>query len=112
MLFTNEHKVVFAKNTIDSYIDIKDLNIFKDFSNDSKTVFKTKPVTAEIIKSINARKDKNIDDSRLKKIKEHTCMINNLYDTLEKCIYRIISDQDKIYNLRDKYYTQKKKIIH
>ena len=39
-------------------------------------------------------------------------MINNLYDTLEKCIYRIISDQDKIYNLRDKYYTQKKKIIH
>ena len=104
VLFTNEHKAVFTKNTTTSYIDIEDLNMFKDFSNDSKTVFKTKSVTAEIITLINARKDKNIDDSSLKKIKEHTCTINNLYDTLEKWMYRIDSDRDKIYDLCDIYY--------
>ena len=45
---------------------MKDLDIFKIFSSDSKTIFKIKPITAKITKMINAKKDKNIDDSFLK----------------------------------------------
>ena len=56
VLFTNEHKAVFSKNEAGSYIDINDLEIFKDFSSDSKIIFKIKPITAEIIKMIKVKK--------------------------------------------------------
>ena len=56
VLFTNEHKAVFSKNEAESYIYINDLEIFKDFSSDSKIIFKIKPITAEIIKMIKVKK--------------------------------------------------------
>ena len=56
VLFTNEHKAVFSKNEAESYIDINDLEIFKDFSSASKIIFKIKPITAEIIKMIKVKK--------------------------------------------------------
>ena len=64
VFFTNEHKAVFSKNKAKTYIDINDLQIFKDFSKDNKTKFKKKPkteietVTTETIKIITAKKDK------------------------------------------------------
>ena len=45
VFFTNEHKAVFSKNKAKTYIDINDLEIFKDFSKDNKTKFKKKPKT-------------------------------------------------------------------
>ena len=45
VLFTNEHKAVFSKNKAKTYIDINDLEIFKDFSKENKTKFKKKPKT-------------------------------------------------------------------
>ena len=64
VLFTNEHKAVFSKNKAKTYIDINDLEIFKDFSKENKTKFKRKPrteietITTETIKIITAKKDK------------------------------------------------------
>ena len=63
VLFTNEHKAVFSKNKAKTYIDINDLEIFKDFSKENKTKFKRKPrteietITTETIKIITAKKD-------------------------------------------------------
>ena len=45
LLFTNEHKAFFSKNKAKTYIDINDLEIFKDFSKENKTKFKKKPKT-------------------------------------------------------------------
>ena len=45
VLFTNEHKAVFSKNNAKTYIDINDLEIFKDFCKENKTKFKKKPKT-------------------------------------------------------------------
>ena len=62
VLFTNEHKAVFSKNNAKTYIDINDLDIFKDFCKENKTKFKKKPKTeietiiTETIKMITAKK--------------------------------------------------------
>ena len=70
-----------------TYIDINELEIFKDFSKENKTTFKKKPkteietITTETIKMITAKKDKNIKGNYLAKIKEFTCMINDIYDS-------------------------------
>ena len=101
VLFTNEHKVAFSKNNAKTYIDVNDLEIFKDFSSDSKTIFKNKPVTVKIIEMIN---DKNINDICLKKIEEYACKIDNLYDSLLNILSKTNYDREKIYDLRDKCY--------
>ena len=70
-----------------TYIDINELEIFKDFSKENKTTFKKKPKTeietiaTETIKMITAKKDKNIKGNYLAKIKEFTCMISDIYDS-------------------------------
>ena len=104
VLFTNEHKAVFSKNEAGSYIDINDLEIFKDFSSDSKIIFKIRPITAEIIKLIITKKDTNIKDSCLKKIEEYTCIIENMYNSLQNSIYKIYDNQEEIYDLYSIYY--------
>ena len=83
VLFTNEHKAVFSIKEADYYIPIKDLDIFKDFSSNSKTTFKVKPITAKITKVISAKKDKNINDSFLK---ENICIMGNIYYILSNYI--------------------------
>ena len=53
VIFTNEHKALLTKKEALRYIDANDLNIFKDFCSDSKTVFKdNKSFTAELIEMI------------------------------------------------------------
>ena len=71
-LFTNEHKAVFSENDVRSYIDINDLEIFRDFSSNSKTIFKDVPITANTIKMVKAKCCK---DSSLKKIEEYAGII-------------------------------------
>ena len=89
VLFTNEHKAVFSKNKAKTYIDIDDLKISKDFSKEDKTKLKKTPkseietITTETIKIITAKKDENIKDNYLAKIKEYTCMISDIYDSLQ-----------------------------
>ena len=86
VLFTNKHKAVFSKNKSKIYIDINDLEIFKDFSKENKTKFKKnlkteiETIPTETIKIITAKKDKNIKGNYLAKIKECTCMISDIYD--------------------------------
>ena len=101
VLFTNEHKAVFSRKEADCYISIKDLDIFKDFSSDSKTIFKIKPITAKITKMISVKKDKNIDDSFLK---ENMRIAGNIYYILSNYILEAYDDNEEIYCLYDKYY--------
>ena len=100
VLFTNEHKAVFSRKEADCYIPIKDLDIFKDFSSNSKTIFKIKPITAKITKVINARKDKNIDDSFLK---ENIHIAGNIYYILSNYILGAYYANEEIYYLSDRY---------
>ena len=89
VLFTNEHKAVFSKNKAKTYIDINDLEIFKDFSKENKTKFKRKPrteietITTETIKATTAKKDKNIKGNYMSKIEKYTYMISDIYDSLQ-----------------------------
>ena len=94
----------FSKNEAESYIDINGLELFKDFSRDSKAIFKNKPIATETIKMIQAKKDKNIKDSCLKKIEEYACIIDNTYNLILNSIYKIRDYRKKIYELYDKYY--------
>ena len=63
---------------------------------------------------INAKKDKNIDDSCLKKIKEHARTIDNLHDSLLNWRYETHDERKKIYDLNNIYYNlrdaEKKKV--
>ena len=45
MIFTREHKAIVSKDKLDTYIDIDDLKMFKDFYTSNKTTFKTKAKT-------------------------------------------------------------------
>ena len=42
VLFTTEHKATISKDKANTYIDIDELKMFKDFSTSDKTTFKTK----------------------------------------------------------------------
>ena len=104
VVFTNEHKAVFSKNNAKTYIDINDLNIFKDFCKKDKTKFKRKlktkmeTNTTETIKMIMAEKDKDIKGNCTAKIKEYAHMISDIYDlqqeTKEKITDKIINTQN------------------
>ena len=114
VLFTNEHKAVFSKNEAKSYIDINDLETFKDFSRDSKTIFKNKPITAKTIKIIKAKKDSNIKDSCLKTIEEYACTIESMRGLLQNCIYEIddnFVEINRLYNNLPKAGKSQKEIL-
>ena len=53
--------------------------IFRDFSSNSKTIFKDVPITANTIKMVKAKCCK---DSSLKKIEEYAGIIEKKYDML------------------------------
>ena len=69
----------------DCYISIKDLDVFQDFSSNSKTIFKVKPIMAKIIKMINA---KNINDSL--SLKENIRIAGNIYYALSNYILEML----------------------
>ena len=94
----------FSKNETESYIYINGLELLKDFSGDSKAIFKNKLIATETTKMIQAKKDKNIKDSCLKKIEEYACIIDNTYNLILNSIYKIRDYRKKIYELYDKYY--------
>ena len=110
VLFTNEHKAAFSKNNAKTYIDINDLNMFKDFSKEDKTKFKRKPkteietITTETIKMIAAKKDKNIKSNYMSKIEKYAYMISDIYDlpqnTKEKLTTKSIMLQNLISELK------------
>ena len=105
VLFTNKHKAVFSKNNVKTYIYINDYEIFKDFSKENKTKFKKKPesetktITTETIKIITAKKDKNIKDNYLAKIKEYACIISDIYDWLQNTKEELTDKAIKLQNL-------------
>ena len=59
MLFTREHKATTSKDKSNTYIDIDDLKIFKDFSTSDKTTFKSKTKTKDKNKTKNQTTNKN-----------------------------------------------------
>ena len=99
VLFTNEHKAVFSRKEADCYIPIKDLDIFKDLFDNTKTIFMIKPITAKITKIINA---KNIDDSYF--LKEKTRIAGNIYYVLSNYILEMYDDNEEICCLYNRYY--------
>ena len=105
VLFTNEHKAVFSKNKAKTYIDINDLEIFKNFSKENKTKFKNKPkteiesITTKTINMITAKKDKNIKGDYLAKIKEYTCTISDIYYSQQNTIEKLTDKFIKLQNV-------------
>ena len=81
------------------YIDINDFKIFREYSKDSETVFKIKPVLVKFIEMINAKKDKDVDDNYLKKIKEYVGRIDNTFCLLCNCVHEIKKDNSNIRTL-------------
>ena len=76
----------------DTQIDTDNFKIFREYSKDSETVFKIKPVSIIFIKMINAKKDKDVDDY-LKKIKEYVGKIENTFCLLCNCVPEIQKDK-------------------
>ena len=83
ILFTNKHKAVLSKKDAIRYIDYNNLEIFKWFSTDTKTVFMNKPITANTLEIIKAKKNK---DSSLLSIENYAFIIDNvcslIFDTI------------------------------
>ena len=70
-LFTNEHKVTLSKEKSNTYIDIDELKIFKDFFNDRtpfkieiKNITKTKDMDKTIPKTKKEDMDKTIPKTK------------------------------------------------
>ena len=87
---------MFSKNEELRYIDISNFKIFKGYSKASDTVFKIKPVSVKFIKMINAKKDKDVDDNYLKKIKEYLGRIESTFCLLCNCVPEIKKDEYEI----------------
>ena len=66
VIFTREHKVTLSKDTSNTYINIDDLKIFKDFSTSDKTILKSKTVT--ILNTMTRTKNKDRIDKVINKI--------------------------------------------
>ena len=95
MLFTREHKAT-REDKSNTYIDIDDLKIFKDFSTSDKTTFKTKTKDKDkdILDKINNKIDTiNKMNKRLEKVKaEVTKKIELIYESMCELQDEIYSD--------------------
>ena len=96
MLFTREHKATTSKDKSNTYIDIDDLKMFKDFSTSDKTTFKTKTKDKDkdILDKINNKIDTiNKMNKRLEKVKaEVTKKIELIYESMCELQDEIYSD--------------------
>ena len=91
MLFTREHKAT-REDKSNTYIDIDDLKIFKDFSTSDKTTFKTKTKDKDKDKNKTKTedKDKTTPKTRTKtEDKDILDKINNKIDTINKMNKRL-----------------------
>ena len=59
VIFTREHKATTSKDKSNTYIDIDDLKMFKDFSTSDKTTFKTKTKDKDKDKNKTKTEDKD-----------------------------------------------------
>ena len=87
---------MFSKKEELRYIDINNFKIFREYSKDSENEFKIKPVLVKFIEMINAKKDKDVDDNYLKKIKEYLGRIESTFCLLCNCVPEIKKDEYEI----------------
>ena len=96
MLFTREHKAITSKDKSNTYIDIDDLKMLKDFSTSDKTTFKTKTKDKDkdILDKVNNKIDKiNKMNKRLEKVKDEvTKKIELIYESMYELQDEIYSD--------------------
>ena len=100
VLFTREHKATISKDKANTYIDIDELKMFKDFSTSDKTTFKTKTKDKDKAapkgkdkatpKTKTEDKDKTTPKTRTKiENKDILGKINNKIDTINKMNKRL-----------------------
>ena len=96
VIFTREHKATTSKDKSNTYVDIDDLKMFKDFSTSDKTTFKTKTKDKDkdILDKINNKIDTiNKMNKRLEKVKaEVTKKIELIYESICELQDEIYSD--------------------
>ena len=109
MLFTREHKVTTSKDKSNTYIDIDDLKMFKDFSTSDKTTFKTKTKDKDKDKNKTTNKTKTEDKDTLDKINNKIDTINKMNKRLEKVKAEVTKKIELIYEsmceLQDEIYS-------
>ena len=108
MLFTREHKAT-REDKSNTYIDIDDLKIFKDFSTSDKTTFKTKTKDKDKDKNKTTNKTKTEDKDTLDKINNKIDTINKMNKRLEKVKAEVTKKIELIYEsmgeLQDEIYS-------
>ena len=109
MLFTREHKATTSKDKSNTYIDIDDLKMFKDFSTSDKTTFKTKTKDKDKDKNKTTNKTKTEDKDTLDKINNKIDTINKMNKRLEKVKAEVTKKIELIYEsmceLQDEIYS-------
>ena len=105
MLFTREHKATTSKDKSNTYIDIHELKMFKDFSTNDKITFKTKDKD----KNKTTNKTKAEDKDRLDKINNKIDTINKMNKRLEKVKAEVTKKieliYESMYELQDEIYS-------
>ena len=94
VLFTREHKATTSKDKSNTYIDIDDLKMFKDFSTSDKTRFKTKAEDKDILDKINNKIDitSRINEGLTKVKIKVTKKIELIYESICELQDEIYSD--------------------
>ena len=109
MLFTREHKATTSKDKSNTYIDIDDLKMYKDFSTSDKTTFKTKTKDKDKDKNKTTNKTKTEDKDTLDKINNKIDTINKMNKRLEKVKAEVTKKIELIYEsmceLQDEIYS-------
>ena len=111
VLVTREHKATTSKDKSDTYIDIDDMKIFKDFSTSDKTTFKTKTKDKDKDKDKNktTNKTETEDKDILDKINNKIDIINELNNGLTKIKAEVTKKIELIYEsmceLQDEIYS-------
>ena len=80
VLFTTEHKATTSKYNSNAYIDIDELQVFKDFSIKDKTTTKTKDMLDKINSKISARNKVNEVLAKMKV--DVTNKLNFMYEVM------------------------------
>ena len=97
VLFTREHKATTSKDKSDTYIDINDVKILKDFSTSDKTIFKTKTKDKDKDKNKTTNKTETEDKDILDKINNKIDIINELNNELTKIKAEVTKKIELIY---------------
>ena len=94
MIFTREYKATASKDKSDTYIDINELHIFKDFSIRDKTTAKTRDMLDKINNEISMISKTN---ERIAKMKAYvTKKLNLIYEAVVELRDEICSDDSRL----------------